>query len=76
MKVESNTTQRIYDDSEAVYFRNIYQSAFYIEQGCTLLDVFTSSNGKLVFAFSKEEHDKTIKLWIANKDNPNNHYHK
>jgi hypothetical protein len=63
MKVYSETTQRYYEDDDAIYYRNVIQSAWMLTHpDCELLDVF-ESGGKLVLAFSKESHKKYIKEW-------------
>lgn len=67
MKVISNVTKIEYESEEVVFFRNLYQSSFYIDHNATIVDVFTDGNGKLVFVFYRDEHDKLIKLWLDNK---------
>ena len=68
MKVYSETTQRSYDDMDMVFFRNIKQSIAYIELGAIVYDVFVDGQGKLVFCFSKEDHNKYKSIW-GTKDN-------
>lgn len=71
MKVYSEATQRTYDDSDAVFYRNMIQSAFMMgKPDCTILDVF-ESNGKLVIAFPREFHKKYIKEWAERKHDDN-----
>lgn len=63
MKVYSENTQRTYEDTDAVFYRNPQQIAFMLSHtDCVLLDVF-ESNGKIVAAFSKEQHKQYIKEW-------------
>ena len=68
MKVYSETTQRTYDDSEMFFFRNIQQSIAYIDWGAKVYDVFIDSQKKLVFCFSKEDHNRLKTKW-GTKDN-------
>lgn len=65
----SEITGKTYESEECVYFRNCVQSAFYIANHCTIQDIFTDSNMKLVFVFKKDEHRKILPLWMANKEN-------
>lgn len=67
MKVYSEATQRSYEDSDAVFYRNMAQSAFMMSKpDCVILDVF-ESGGKLVIAFPREFHKKYIKEWAERK---------
>lgn len=67
MKVYSEATQRTYDDSDAVFYRNITQVAWMLQKpDSVILDVF-ESNGKLVIAFPRELHKKYIGEWVARK---------
>ena len=63
----SDVTGRRFNSEEAVYFRNLVQSSFYISHGATILDVFADSVGKIVFVFPRNEHDALIKEWMDNK---------
>ena len=67
MKVVSDVTKIEYESEEVVFFRNLYQSSFYIDHNATIVDVFTDGNSKLVFVFYRDEHEKLIKLWLENK---------
>lgn len=67
MKVISDVTGLSYESEEVVFFRNLYQSAFYIDNNATIVDVFTDGNKKIVFVFWRDQHEKLIKLWIENK---------
>lgn len=69
MKIYSETTQRIYNDEEMVFFRNIKQSIFYISLGAIVYDVFVDGQGKLVFCFSKEDHNKYKGIWGTKENN-------
>lgn len=71
MKELSNVTGISYELEDVVFFRNLYQSSFYIDHNATIVDVFTDSNGKLVFVFYRDQHDKLIKLWLKNKKENN-----
>lgn len=68
MKVISNVTGICYESEDVVFFRNLYQSTFYIDHNAAIVDVFTDGNKKLVFVFWREQHEKLIKLWLANKN--------
>ena len=67
MLQHSDVTGRDFYDEEAVYFRNLIQSSFYISHGATILDVFADSGGKIVFVFPRNEHEALIKEWMDNK---------
>lgn len=75
MKVFSETTGKIFEAEEAVFYRNMIQSAFMLSKpDCILLDVF-ENNGKIVMCFPKWMHEKYIREWAErsrdNKDNNN-----
>ena len=75
MKVFSNTTGKVFDSEDAVYYRNMIQSAFMLSKSdCVLLDVF-ENNGKIVMCFPRWMHEKYIRDWSErpheNKDNNN-----
>lgn len=63
----SDVTGKFFHSEEAVYFRNPVQSGFYIQNGCTILDVFADSSGKIVIVFPRDEHNVMIKKWMENK---------
>ena len=69
MKIYSETTQRTYDDEEMVFFRNIKQSITYIDLGAIVYDVFVDGQKKLVFCFSKEDHNKYKSIWGTKEHN-------
>lgn len=74
MIVYSDTTQRTYETEEAIFYRNLIQSAWLLSKpDTTLLDIFCDSNGKMVLVFPKEIHKKYICEWAErshnNKDN-------
>ena len=63
MKVFSGTTGKVYEAEEAVYYRNMIQSAFMLSKSdCVLLDVF-ENNGKIVMVFPMTLHKKYIREW-------------
>lgn len=63
MKVFSSTTGKIYEAEDAVYYRNMIQSAFMLSKiDCELLDVF-ENNGKIVMCFPRWMHEKYIRDW-------------
>lgn len=71
MKTISDVTGIEYEMEDVVFFRNLYQSSFYIDHNATIVDVFTDSNKKLVFVFWRNQHDNLIKLWLDNKKENN-----
>lgn len=61
----SDTTGKKYESEDAVFYRNVIQSAWMLAHpDCVLLDIFTDSGGKLVFVFPKELHKKWIDEWV------------
>lgn len=68
MLSKSDVTGEIYEQEDCVFFRNYIQAAYYIEWGCRLIDIFTDSKHKLVFVFTKEEHQKYISRWMDRKE--------
>lgn len=63
MKVYSSTTGKIYEAEEAIYYRNMIQSAFMLSKiDCELYDVF-ENNGMIVMVFPKWMHKKYIREW-------------
>jgi len=72
MELKISVSNKEYDEKYCVFFRNTAQSIFYIENGCCLKDLFIDSRHKLVFVFSREEHEKCIPLWMDNKKNKEN----
>lgn len=63
MKIFSETTGKVYEAEEAVYYRNMIQSAFMLSKiDCELLDVF-ENHGKVVMCFPKWMHEKYIREW-------------
>lgn len=71
MREISDVTGITYELEDVVFFRNLYQSSFYIDHNATIVDVFTDSNGKLVFVFYRDQHENLIKLWLDNKKESN-----
>ena len=69
MKAISDVTGIEYEMEDVVFFRNLYQSSFYVAHNAKIVDVFTDSKEKLVFVFYREQHEDLIKLWLANKNN-------
>lgn len=67
MKTISDVTGITYENEDVVFFRNLYQSSFYVANNATIVDVFTDSKGMLVFVFYRDQHEKLIKLWLENK---------
>lgn len=67
MRYESDVTGLVYEAEDCVFFRNYVQAAYYNAWGATLIDLFTDSNMKWVFVFSKEDHRKYIDKWMENK---------
>ena len=71
MKTISYVTGITYENEDVVFFRNLYQSTFYVDHNATIVDIFTDSNKKLVFVFWRDQHDKLIKLWLESKKEDN-----
>lgn len=69
MYMTSDVTGKTYQAEDAVFFRNLVQSSFYISNGATILDIFTDSDGLLVIVFPRDEHKILIKKWVDNKKN-------
>lgn len=67
MKAISDVTGIEYEMEDVVFFRNLYQSSFYVAHNAKIVDVFTDGKGKLVFVFYRDQHEKLIKLWLENK---------
>ena len=67
MKTISDVTGITYENEDVVFFRNLYQSSFYVANNATIVDVFTDSKGMLVFVFYRDQHEDLIKLWLENK---------
>lgn len=64
MKIYSETTQRTYDDSEAVFYANLIQAAWLLNKpDATLLDIFCRSDGRMILVFPKELHKRYIAEW-------------
>lgn len=69
MKEYSDITQRWYEPDECVFFRNCVQSAHYIAWGATVYDIFVDNQNKLVFCFSREDHNKLKNRWGTKQNN-------
>lgn len=67
MKTISDVTGITYENEDVVFFRNLYQSSFYVAHNATIVDVFTDSKGMLVFVFYRDQHERLLKLWLENK---------
>lgn len=67
MRMVSGVTGITYDEKDVVFFRNLYQISFYVAHSATIVDVFSDSKGMLVFVFYRDQHEKLLKLWLANK---------
>lgn len=65
----SDVTGKQYDDEDCVFFRNIYQSSKYISWGAKVVDLFCGSDDKLVFVFSKQDHEKYKHKWGSSNKN-------
>lgn len=63
----SYVTGRDFDPDDACYYVNIVQSAFMIDNGAVLLDLFVRGDGKLVFVFSKDDHRRISPIWRVQK---------
>lgn len=65
---KSNISNEFYLDEDMVFFRNLYQSIFYIQHEVYPKDMFCDSQGKLVMVFNRQEHKNILPLWINNKE--------
>ena len=63
MRQVSDVTGKVYYDEDMVFFRNYIQAAAYLSYGAELIDLFTDSNMKLVFIFSRKDHEKYKNKW-------------
>lgn len=61
-KMVSTITGKYYDESKAVPFSNLKQAYAYMERGVIPIDVF-AGNKKIVFVFSREDHDRLKMVW-------------
>lgn len=68
MKNISLITGQTYQDEDVVFFRNLYQSSFYIFNGAKLIDIYCDKNMKLVFVFLKKDHYYLRKKWLLHND--------
>lgn len=71
MRAISDVTGIEYEMEDVVFFRNLYQSSFYVANNAKIVDVFTDSKGKLVFVFYRDQHEWLLKLWLENKRDNN-----
>ena len=76
MKIYSETTQRQYDDMEAVFYANLVQAAWLLSKpDATLLDIFCRGDGRMILVFPKELHKKYVAEWAErsrkNRDEDN-----
>ena len=65
----SDITGLTYEEADMHFFRNYVQAAHYISWGAKLWDIFTDSECKLVFVFSKEDHLKYRDRWGTKLNN-------
>lgn len=69
MKERSQVTGLVFDPDDMVYFRNTAQSARYLEWGAKLYDMFTDSQHRLVFVFSRADHRRFKSRWGTRESN-------
>lgn len=69
MKTISEITGKVYEAEDCVFFRNCIQSAYYIEWGAELVDIFTGGDHKLVCVFRKSDHMKYRDRWGTRNNN-------
>ena len=67
----SELTGKTYESEDAVFFRNLYQSCFYIKHNIMPIDLFCDSKDKLVMVFDRQQHNSIIGLWMENKEKQN-----
>lgn len=60
----SDVTGKYYETKDAVFYRNMKQSAWLLGKGdCVVLDVFSDGNEQIVFVFPKSLHRRHIDEW-------------
>ena len=65
----SELTGKTYEAEDCVFFRNCIQSAYYIEWGAELIDLFVGGDHKLVFVFSRSDPVKYRDKWGTKYNN-------
>ena len=63
MKSKSEITGLYYEDEAHVFFRNTLQSAFYMFYGAKLIDIFVDDKMRMVYVFTKIDHERLKMLW-------------
>ncbi len=56
-----------YDDDDVVYFYNQEQSIAYVQAGAKLVDLILTEKNKLLFVFSKKDHQRLKEKWIRHE---------
>lgn len=60
----SDVTGKTFRTEDAVFYRNMRQSAWLLgKSDCIVLDVFSDGNEQIVFCFPKSLHNKYINEW-------------
>lgn len=63
MRIVSPITGKSYDDASVVFFTNLPQCTAYIKAGAYPLDIMVGNSNKLIFVFSREDHEKLKEKW-------------
>ena len=64
MKVFSETTGKVYESEDAIFYANLVQAAWLMNKpDATLLDIFCRADGRMILVFPKELHKKYIGEW-------------
>lgn len=69
MYVISELTGEHYESRDMVHFLNPTQSARYLEWGAKLYDIQVSSDHRMIFVFSKEDHMRLRDKWGTKERN-------
>lgn len=67
MLQKSHLTGKIYNEDDVVFFRNVYQSAYYCLKGAHLVDLIPTDELKFVFVFERKDHQKYRADWEKRK---------
>lgn len=65
--IKSEITGQWYDPDEMVFYKNPLQSAYMLEWGEKLVDIFTDSDHRLIFVFTRDSHRRCIDKWMKQK---------
>ncbi|MEG1562301.1 MAG: hypothetical protein RR365_00990 [Bacteroides sp.] len=63
MIMKSDVTGRNYQPANCCFILNPRQTALYVKNGLTLLDVLVSHEDKLVYVFDKKDSEPLYQKW-------------